>query len=35
MDVEGLHFPEEEDEHSSKAGKKIGKIIFRVLAFCL
>jgi hypothetical protein len=34
MDIEGKHFPDEEDEHESKTGKKIGKIVFRVLAFC-
>lgn len=32
MDIEGKYFPDEEDEHSSKTGKKIGKIIFRILA---
>ncbi len=34
MDIEGKHFPDEEDEHSSKAGKRFGKILFRVLAVC-
>lgn len=34
MDIEGKYFPDEEDEHESKTGKKIGKIVFRVLAIC-
>ncbi len=34
MDIEGKHFPDEEDEHSSKIGKRIGKIGFRVLVIC-
>ena len=34
MDIEGKHFPDEEDEHESKTGKKIGKIVFRILALC-
>ena len=34
MDIEGKHFPDEEDEHSSKTGKRISKIVFRVLAIC-
>lgn len=34
MDIEGKHFPDEEDEHSSKTGKKLGKIGFRILVVC-
>ena len=38
MDIEGKHFPDEEDEYSIKTGKKskkrFGKIVFRVLAIC-
>ena len=38
MDIEGKHFPDEEDEYSIKTGKKsknrFGKIVFRFLALC-
>ncbi len=34
MDIEGKHFPDEEEEGKSKTAKRVGKYCFRFLAVC-